>query len=160
MHGHFDLKKSHFDSRNWVADEIQPSFAGVYCVVSGLCGKLHWQDFPSNWSIIKALVKCKPNQSYLRTFSASRGPHLILGELLFVTEQATLFEDLVKEHVDHMEQPKLLKNLFTESKTTSSLAIKEMWLGPVELMVARTTRPEQTMRWYVLYHWKVQQKRM
>jgi hypothetical protein len=35
-----------------------------------------------------------------------------------------------------------------------------MWLGPVELMVARTTRPEQTMRWYVLYHWKVQQKRM
>jgi hypothetical protein len=82
----------------------------------------------------------------MRTFSASRGPHLIPGELLSIREQDTLFEDLVKEHVDHMEQPKLLKNLFTESKTTSSLAIKEMWLGPVELMVARTTRPERTMR--------------
>jgi hypothetical protein len=39
--------------------EILPSFAGIYCVVSGLWNKPHWQDFPSNWSIIKELVKCK-----------------------------------------------------------------------------------------------------
>jgi hypothetical protein len=39
--------------------EILPIFAGVYCVVSGLCNKPHWQDFSSNWSIIKELVKCK-----------------------------------------------------------------------------------------------------
>jgi hypothetical protein len=39
-------------------------------------------------------------QSHLRTISASRGPHLILGELLSITEQEALFEDLVKEHVD------------------------------------------------------------
>jgi hypothetical protein len=78
--------------------EIQPSFAGVYCVVSGLRDKLHWQDFPSNQSIIKELVKCKMKQSYLRTFSASSGPHLIPGELLSVKEQDALFKDLVKEH--------------------------------------------------------------
>jgi hypothetical protein len=29
--------------------------------------------------------------------------------LLSITEQDALFEDLLKEHVDHMEQPKLLK---------------------------------------------------
>jgi hypothetical protein len=92
--------------------EIQHSFAGVYCVVSGLCDKLHWQDFPSNWSIIKALVKCKTKLLCLRTFSASRGPDLIPGELLSVTEQDALFEDLLKEHVDCMELPKLLKELF------------------------------------------------
>jgi hypothetical protein len=65
--------------------EIQPSFARVYCVVSGLCDKLHWQDIPSNQSIIKELVKCKMKQSCLGSFSASRGPHLILGELLSIT---------------------------------------------------------------------------
>jgi hypothetical protein len=126
--------------------EIQPSFVGDYCVVSGLCSKPNWQDFPSNQSVIKALVKCKTKQSHMRTFSASRHPHLFPGELLSITEQDTLFEDLVKEHVDHMEQPKLLKNLFTKSKTTSSLAIVEMQLGPVELMAVRTTRSELMMR--------------
>jgi hypothetical protein len=55
-------------------------------------------------------------QSCLRTFSTSRGPHLIPGELLSVTEQDTLFEDLVKEHVDHMEQLKLLKGLIHQIK--------------------------------------------
>ncbi len=102
--------------------EIQPSFASVYCVISGLCNKQHWQDFPSNWSIIKALVKCKPNQSYLRTFSASRGPHLIPWELLSVTEQDTLFEDLPKEHVDRIEQPKLLKELIHQIKDNKLLS--------------------------------------
>jgi hypothetical protein len=110
--------------------EIQPSFTSVYFVVSGLCNKLHWQAFFSNRSIIKALVKCKTKQSRLRTFAASRGPHLIPGELLSVTEQDALFDDLLKEHVDCMYS----KNLFTKSKTTSSLAIVETWLGPVELM--------------------------
>jgi hypothetical protein len=92
--------------------EIQHSFAGVYCVVSGLHDKLHWQDFPSNRSIIKAFVKCKTKLLCLRTFSASRGPDLIPGELLSITEQDALFEDLLKEHVDCMGQPKLLKELF------------------------------------------------
>jgi hypothetical protein len=70
--------------------EIQPSFASVYCVVSGLCNKPHWQDFPSNRSVIKALVKCKTKQSCLRTFFTTRGPHLIPGELLSITEQDAL----------------------------------------------------------------------
>jgi hypothetical protein len=96
--------------------EIHPSFAGVYCVVSGLHDKPHWQDFPSNRSIIKALVKCKTKQSRLRTFSASRGPHLILGELLSVTEQDALFEDLL------MEQPKLLKEFIHQIKDNKLLS--------------------------------------
>jgi hypothetical protein len=66
--------------------EIQPSFTGIYYVVSGSHDKPHWQDF-SNQSVIKELVKCKMKQSCLRTFSTSRGPHLIPGELLSVTEQ-------------------------------------------------------------------------
>jgi hypothetical protein len=102
--------------------EIQPSFAGIYCVVSGLCNKLHWQDFPSNQSIFKELVKCKMKQSCLRTFSTSRGPHLIPGELLSITEQDALFEDLIKEHVDHMEQPKLLKELIYQIKDNKLLS--------------------------------------
>jgi hypothetical protein len=102
--------------------EIQPSFAGVYCVVSGLCNKLHWQDFPSNWSIIKELVKCKTKQSCLRTFSTSRGPHLLPGELLSITEQDALFEYLIKEHVDCMDQPKLLKELIHQIKDNKLLS--------------------------------------
>jgi hypothetical protein len=91
--------------------EIQPSFASVYCVFSGLHDKPHWQDFPSNQSVIKALVKCKTKQSHLSIFSASRGPHFIPRELLSLKEQDALFEDLLKKHVDHMEQPNLLKEL-------------------------------------------------
>jgi hypothetical protein len=53
----------------------------------------------------------KIKQSCLRSFSASRGLHLIPGELLSVTEQDALFEDLLKEHVNHMEQTNLLKEL-------------------------------------------------
>jgi hypothetical protein len=87
------LNKGYNTQEGW---EIQPSFASVYCVVSGLCNTPHWQDFPSNWSIIKELVKCKMKQSCLRSFSASRGPHLIPGELLSITEQDALFEDLLK----------------------------------------------------------------
>jgi hypothetical protein len=102
------LNKGYNTQEVW---EIQPSFTGIYCVVSGLHNKLHWQDFPSNWSVTKILVKCKTKQSHLRTFSTSRGPHLIPGELLSVTEQDALFEDLLKKHVDHMKQPKLLKEL-------------------------------------------------
>jgi hypothetical protein len=44
-------------------------------------------------------------------FSASRGPHLIPGELLSLTEQDSLFQDLLKEHVNCMEQTNLLKEL-------------------------------------------------
>jgi hypothetical protein len=113
------LNKGYNTQEVW---EIQPSFAGVYSIVSGLCNKPHWQDFPSNWSIIKALVKCKTKQSCLRTFSASRGPHLIPGELLSVTEQDALFEDLLKEHVDRMEQPKLLKELIHQIKDNKLLS--------------------------------------
>jgi hypothetical protein len=113
------LNKGYNTQEVW---EIQPSFASVYCVVSGLHNKLHWQDFPSNQSIIKVLVKCKTKQSCLRTFSASRGPHLIPGELLSVTEQDALFEDLLKEHVDRMEQPKLLKELIHQIKDNKLLS--------------------------------------
>jgi hypothetical protein len=81
------LNKGYNTQEVW---EIQPRFAGVYCVFSGLRDKPHWQDFPSNRSIIKELVKCKTKQSCLRSFSASRGPHLILGELLSVTEHKTI----------------------------------------------------------------------
>jgi hypothetical protein len=102
--------------------EIQPSFASIYCVVSVLHDKLHWQDSPSNWSIVKELVKCKMKQSHLRTFSTSRGLHLIPGELLSVTEQDALFEDLLKEHVDCMEQPKLLKELIHQIKDNKLLS--------------------------------------
>jgi hypothetical protein len=102
--------------------EIQPIFAGIYCVVSGLQNKPHWQDFPSNRSVIKALVKCKTKQSCLRTFFASRGPHIIPRELLSVTEQDTLFEDLLNKHVDHMEQPKLLKELIHQIKDNKHLS--------------------------------------
>jgi hypothetical protein len=102
--------------------EIQPSFAKVYCVVSGLCHKPHWQDFPSNWSVIKELEKCKMRQSCLRTFSTSRGPHLILGELLSVTEQDALFEDFLKEHVDLMEQLNLLNKLIHQIKDNKLLS--------------------------------------
>jgi hypothetical protein len=60
--------------------------------------------------------------SHLRTFSASsRVPHLIPGELLSVTEQDSLFEDLLKEHVDPMEQPKLLKELIHQVKDNKLL---------------------------------------
>jgi hypothetical protein len=58
----------------------------------------------------------------LRTFSASRGPHLIPGELLSVKEQDALFEDLKKEHVDHMEQLKLLKELIHQIKNNKLLS--------------------------------------
>jgi hypothetical protein len=44
-----------------------------------------------------------------------------------------------------MEQANLLKEIFTKSKITSSLAIVEMRLGPAALTAARTTRPELTM---------------
>jgi hypothetical protein len=36
--------------------------------------------------------------------------------LLSVSEQDSLFEDLLKEHVDHMEQPKLLKECIHQIK--------------------------------------------
>jgi hypothetical protein len=94
----------------------------AFTVVSGLHDKLHWQDFPSNQSIIKALVKCKTKRSCLRTFSTFRGPCLILGELLSVTEQDTLFEDLLKEHVECMEQLKLLKELIQQIKDNKLLS--------------------------------------
>ena len=113
------LNKGYNTQEVW---EIQPSFAGIYCVVSGLCNKPHWQDFPSNQSVIKELVKCKTKQSCLRTFSTSRGPHLIPGELLSVTEQDALFEDLLKEHVDHMEQSNLLKELIHQIKDNKLLS--------------------------------------
>jgi hypothetical protein len=83
------LNKGYNTQEVW---EIQPKFADVYCVVSGLCDKPHWQDFPSNQSIIKELVMCKTKQSHLRSFSASRGPNLIPGVLLSITEQDALFK--------------------------------------------------------------------
>jgi hypothetical protein len=65
------LNKGYNTQEVW---EIQPSFAGIYCVFSGLCDKPHWQDFPSNRSVIKELVKCKTKQLHLRSFSASSVP--------------------------------------------------------------------------------------
>jgi hypothetical protein len=37
------LNKGYNTQEVW---EIQPSFAGIYCVFSGLRDKPHWQDFP------------------------------------------------------------------------------------------------------------------
>jgi hypothetical protein len=147
------LNKGYNTQEVW---EIQPSFAGVYCVFSGLCEKPHWQDFPSNWSIIKELVKCKTKQSRLRSFSASRGPHLIPGELLSVTEQDSLFQDLLKEHVNRMEQTNLLKELIHQIKDNKLLsdrgnAARTSGINGGEL--------ELMMRLRAQYHWKVQQKR-
>jgi hypothetical protein len=42
--------------------------------------------------------------------------------LLSVTEQDALFEDLLKEHVDCMEQPKLLKELIQQIKDNKLLS--------------------------------------
>jgi hypothetical protein len=50
------------------------------------------------------------------------GPHLIPGELLSVTEQDSLFQDLIKEHVNRMEQPKLLKELIHQIKDNKLLS--------------------------------------
>jgi hypothetical protein len=113
------LNKGYNTQEVW---EIQPSFAGFYCVFSGLRDKPHWQDFPSNPSVIKELVKCKTKQSRLRSFSASRGPHLIPGELLSITEQDSLFQDLLKEHVNCMEQMILLKELIHQIKDNKLLS--------------------------------------
>jgi hypothetical protein len=44
------------------------------------------------------------------------------GELLSVPEQDAWFEDLVKEHVDCMEQPKLLKELIHQIKDNKLLS--------------------------------------
>jgi hypothetical protein len=112
------LNKGYNTQEVW---EIQPSFAGVYCVFSGLRDKPHWQDFPSNQSVIKELVKCKTKQSCLRSFSASREPHLI-PELLSITEQDTLFQDLLKEHVNRMEQTNLLEELIHQVKDNKLLS--------------------------------------
>jgi hypothetical protein len=113
------LNKGYNTQEVW---EIQPSFAGVYCVFSGLCDKPHWQDFPSNLSVVKELVKCKTKQSHLRSFSTSRGPNLIPGELLSVTEQDSLFQDLLKEHVNRIEQKNVLKELIHQIKDNKLLS--------------------------------------
>jgi hypothetical protein len=117
--------------------EIQPSSAGICWVVSGLCHKPYWQDFPMNQLVNKELVKCKTKQSCLRSFSASRGPHLIPRELLSVTKQDALFEELLKEHVDRMEQPKLLKELIHQIQDNKLLS---------DFGNVATTRPELMMR--------------
>ncbi len=67
-------------------------------------------------------MKCKTKQSHLGPLPTSRGPHLILGELLSITEQDALFEDLLKEHVDHMEQLKLLEKLIHQIKDNKLLS--------------------------------------
>jgi hypothetical protein len=137
------LNKGYNTQEVW---EIQPSFTGVYCVFSGLRNKPHWQDFPSNRSIIKELVKCKTKQSHLRSFSASRGPHLIPGELLSVTEQDSLFQDILKEHVNHMKQANLLKELIHQIKDNKLLSDRGNVARTSGINAARTTRPELTMR--------------
>jgi hypothetical protein len=130
------LNKGYNTQEVW---EIQPSFAGDYCLFSGLCDKSHWHDFPSNWSVIKELVKCKTKQSRLRSFSASRGPHPIPGELLSVTEQDSLFQDLLKERVNRMEQANLRKELIHQIKDNKLLSDRGN-------AARRTARPELTMR--------------
>jgi hypothetical protein len=71
------LNKGYNTQEVW---EIQPSFAGVYCVFSGLRDKPHWQDFPSNWSPIKEWVKCKTKQSCLERGSVSPGVPALVGQ--------------------------------------------------------------------------------
>jgi hypothetical protein len=151
------LNKGYNTQEVW---EIQPSFASIYCVFSGLHEKPHWQDFPSNQSVIKELVKCKTKQSCLRSISASRGPHLIPGELLSVTEQDSLFQDLLKEHVNHMDQTNLLKELIHQIKDNKLLSDHGNAARTSSINGGEKTRPELMMRLRAQYHWKVQQIRM
>jgi hypothetical protein len=90
--------------------EIQASFEGVYCVFSGLHYKPHWQEFPVKWSKVQHLVKNQTKKP-LQTFSASKGPHFIPGELLSVTDQDVLYQDIFNGHVHHMNHSEQLDDL-------------------------------------------------
>jgi hypothetical protein len=93
--------------------EIQAGFEGVYCVFSGLCDKPHWQEFPVKWSKVQHLVK-NWTKKPLQTFSASKGPHFIPGELLSITDQEVLYQDIFNGHVHHMNYLEQLDNLLPQ----------------------------------------------
>jgi hypothetical protein len=60
-----------------------------------------------------------------------------------------MFEDLLKEHVNQMEQTDLLKELtdpIKENKLLSNHGNVARTSGSRSLMAARTTRPELMMR--------------
>ncbi len=81
-------------------------FKVVYCVFSGLRDKPHWEEFPVQWSKLQHLVKNQTQQP-LQTFSASKGLHFIPGELLSVTDQDILYQNVIKGHVHHMNSEQL-----------------------------------------------------
>jgi hypothetical protein len=75
--------------------EIQAGFKDMHCVFSGLHDKPNWQEFPVKWSRVQHLVKNWTKQP-LQTFSASKDPQFIPGELLSITDQDILYQDFLQ----------------------------------------------------------------
>jgi hypothetical protein len=75
--------------------EIQAGFKDMHCVFSGLHDKPNWQEFPVKWSRVQHLVKNWTKQP-LQTFSASKDPQFIPGELLSITDQDVLYQDFLQ----------------------------------------------------------------
>ena len=82
-------------------------------VFSGLRDKPHWQEFPVNHSKVQHLVKKRTKQP-LQTFSASKGPHFIPGELISVTDQDIFYQDVIKDHAHHMNHWEQLDDLLPQ----------------------------------------------
>jgi hypothetical protein len=93
--------------------EIQVGFKGVYCVFSGLRHKSHWQELSVKWSKVQHLMK-NWTKHPLQTFSASKGWHFIPGELLSITDQDILYQDIFKGHVYHVNHSEQLDDLLTQ----------------------------------------------
>jgi hypothetical protein len=66
-----------------------------------------------NRSKVQHLVKNRTKQP-LQTFSASKGPHFIPGELISVTDHDVLYEHVMKGHVDRMNHREQLDDLLPQ----------------------------------------------
>jgi hypothetical protein len=106
-------KGPHFIPGELLSITDQGGFEGVYCVFSGLHHKSHWQEFPVKWSKVQHLSKNWTKQP-LQTFSASKGWHFIPGELLSITDQDILYQDIFKGHVHHMNHSEQLDDLLPQ----------------------------------------------
>jgi hypothetical protein len=80
--------------------------------------------------------------------------------LLSITEQDALFEDLVKERVDHMEQPKLLKELIHQIKDNKLLSDHGNVARTSRINGGKNNKAGGNDEVMHPFHWKVQQKRM
>jgi hypothetical protein len=107
----------------------------VYCVFSGLHDTPHWQEFPVKWSKVQHLVKNWTKQP-LQTFFASKSLHFKSGELLSITDQDVLHQDIFKGHVHNVNHSEQFDDLCHKSER-KILVIKATQLKQVALMVAR-----------------------